>query len=234
MDEEASFEARAVLVPRRVRLSRLALVVPPVLLAALAWAGLNGPHANPATAAVAEPAATDATAVVAPSPSARGSTPAATQGAPAQQPPQVFGLDVHRLDEIQTPRLPRADVMAVAGWYVATTITDCPPLSALYRTNPVPGLRANADEWAYCKRSGVLYASPPDVQDSWSGSAGLPAIAVTFVDGVIAPPELESIGTGATQVVVLGWFVETADGCGSSIGCSRELLVGHVAWTPGA
>src|SRR5438045_368115 len=101
MDEPATFEARAVLAPRRARLSRLALLLPAVLLGAIAWAGLSGPHVKPTTAEVSGPTA----AVIAPSLSAEASpkAPSATPGAPARQPSRVFGLDVHRLDQIKAP-----------------------------------------------------------------------------------------------------------------------------------
>ena len=42
MDEQVAFETRAVLAPRRARLSRLALLVPALALVATAWAGLSG------------------------------------------------------------------------------------------------------------------------------------------------------------------------------------------------
>jgi hypothetical protein len=208
MDEQASFEARAVLAPRRARVARLALLLPVIGLVAIAWAGLSGPRSDKATTDI-----TDPTAVAAPS---------LTVDAP--YPAQVIGLDVQRLDDVQPRGLGRDDVIAVAGWYVATAITDCPPLAAIYREGSLPEVRGDADELAFCVRSGVLFASRPD--------AGVPSVTVTVVVGVVVPPKLEMIGTDATEVVVVGRFVESGDGCGAPAGCRRELLVDHVAWTP--
>jgi hypothetical protein len=141
-------------------------------------------------------------------------------------------LAVQRLDDIRPRRLGRDDVIAVAGWYVATAITDCPPLAAIYREGSLPEVRGDADEWAFCDRFGVLYASRPDLDES-PPSAGLAAVAVTLVVGVVVPPELEVIGADATEVVVVGRFVEPGDGCRVRLGCRRELVVDHVAWTSG-
>lgn len=217
MDEQTSFEARPVLAPRRARRARLALLLPVVALVGIAWAGLNGAPANQATAELPTPTAVDA-------PSVR----------PPELPAQVIGFDVKRLDEVQLQALDRNDVIAVAGWYVPMSITDCPPLAVLFRASAPPEVRGTVDGWAFCQRSGVLYASSPDIQDSWSGSAGLGAVAVTLGRGVMVPPELELIGTHATEVVVLGHFVESGDGCRGPAGCGRELVVDHLAWTPDA
>lgn len=222
MDEQTSFEARAVLAPRRARLARLALLLPVVALVATAWAGFSGARPDQATAVIPDP-----TAVAASSSPVAGSTPASA-------PAQVIGLQVQRLDEVQTRTLGRDDVIAVAGWYVATAITDCPPLAAIYRQGSLPEVRGDADVSAFCDRSGVLYASPPDIQDSWSGVVGLHVVGVTIVVGVIVPPALEIIGSDPTEVVVVGRLVESGDGCGDPANCQRELVVDHVAWTPGA
>jgi len=222
MNEQTSFEARAVLAPRRPRLARLALLLPVVALVAIAWAGFSGARSDQATAGIPDP-----TAVAAPSSTVARSTPALA-------PAQVIGLHVQRLDEVQTRSLGRDDVIAVAGWYVATAITGCPPLAAIYRQGSLPEVRGDADESAFCVRSGVLYASQPDVRDSRSGSAELPEVGVTIVVGVVVPPELEMIGADATEVVVVGRFVASGDGCRVPADCPRELVVDHVAWTPSA
>jgi hypothetical protein len=222
MNEPTGFEARAVLAPRRRRLARLALLLPVVALVAIAAAGFSGARSDQATARIPGP-----TAVAAPSRTVAGSTPAIA-------PAQVIGLHVHRLDEVQMRSLGRDDVVAVVGWYVATAITDCPPIAAIYRQGSLPDVRGDADTAAFCVRTGVLYASQRDVQDRWSGSAGLPAVGVTIVVGVIVPPGLEMIGADATEVVVVGRFVESGAGCPVPAGCPRELVVDHVAWTPRA
>jgi hypothetical protein len=230
MDENADFEARPVLAQRRARRSRLALVIPVVALVAVAWAGSNGARERGATAPTPNPAAIAAGS----QPAERPTTAAVTPGPQLERPTTVVGLDVHRLDEVQPRSLGRDDVVAIVGWYVAKAITDCPPLAAIYRDGSLPDVRGDADTAAFCQRTGVLYASPPDVQDSWSGSGGLGVIGASIVIGVVVPPELEAIGADATEVVVLGRFVPTGDGCGGAGDCATELVVDHVAWALGA
>jgi hypothetical protein len=230
MDENVAFEARAVLAPRRARQSRLALLLPLVALVAVAAAGMSGTRESHATAEPSDPVA-----IAVRSQPVVESTPAGVTRVPQpDRPATAIGLDVHRLDEVQLRGLGRDDVVAVVGWYVATAITDCPPLAAVYRNDSLPDIRGNSDGRAFCKRTGVLYASPPDVQDSWSGSGGLGVVGATIVVGVVVPPELEMIGADATEVVVVGRFVETSDGCGVAGGCAPELVVDHVAWALGA
>lgn len=216
MDEQASFEARAVLAPRRARIARLALLVPVVALVAIVWAGVSGDRSGNATAeATAELA--DPTAVAAPMPT---------------HPAQVLGLDVRTLAEVR----PRShdEMVVVAGWYVPTAITDCPPLAAIYRDGSLPWVRGDADEWTFCDRSGVLYASQPDPYENAHANTWITTVPVSIVTGVIVPLELETIGAEATEVVVIGRFVESGDGCRASAACSRELVVDHVAWAAGA
>jgi hypothetical protein len=213
MDERASFEARAVLEPRRARLARLALLVPALALVAIAWAGLSGPRSDPTTAESPIPTA-----------------PAAALATPRPHPPgQVLGLIVHPLDAIRPQGLGRDDVIAIAGWYVTTAITDCPPLAAIYHDGSLPYIRGDADKLAFCVRSGVLYASQPGHNDTVEAAA--PAVAVTLAVGIIVPPGIEVIGADSTEVIVLGRFVESGDECQVPAGCSRRLVVDHVAWT---
>ncbi|MEO8274302.1 MAG: hypothetical protein ABI620_09570 [Chloroflexota bacterium] len=224
MDEHASFETRAVLAPRRARVARLALLLPVVGLAAIVWAGISGPRTEPATA-INRP---EATRVAEASP-----TPAATRAAEVRFPTELLGLPVRRLEEVTPHERSRDDVLAVAGWYVPKAITNCPPLPALYRAGALPYLRGDTDTWAFCMRSGVLYTSRPNLDAR--ENPGLSAVPVTAVVGVVMPLELETIGADATQVVVIGRFVESGEGCHiPSSGCRRELLVDHVAWTPAA
>jgi hypothetical protein len=220
MREPTSFEARAVIAPRHARLARLALLLPAVALVAIAWTGFSGASSHPA------PTAPPAVAVVAPSSTVARSTPVLL-------PAEVIGIHVQRLDEVRTGSVSRDDIIAVAGWYVTTAITDCPPIAAIYRLGALPYVRGDADKLAFCVRSGVLYASPPDVQDSWSGS-GLPAVGVSIVVGVIVPLELEMIGADATEVVVIGRLVPSGAGCPAGADCTRELVVDHVAWSASA
>jgi len=204
-------------------------MIPMVALVVAAWAGTTGPRGTHATAQIPDPAA-----IAAGSPRAQQPTTAVTPAPQLERPATVVGLAVHRLDEVRPRGLGRDEVVALVGWYVAKAITDCPPLAAIYRTASLPDVRGDADGSAFCQRTGVLYASPPDVQDSWSGSGGLGVVGASIVVGVVVPPELEVIGADATEVVVVGRFVETGDGCGVASGCGPELVVDHVAWALGA
>ena len=183
MDERASFETRAVLEPRRARLARLTLLVPAVALVAIAWAGLSGPRSGPATAAIPGPTA----------------SPVAT--AAPRPPAKVLGLSVQRLGAVEPLGLGRDDVIAIAGWYVATAITDCPPLAAIYRDGSLPEMRPDLDSWAFCVRSGVLYDAQPETDAQ--ADARSSSVAATLVIGVVAPAALEVVGAPATEVVVL-------------------------------
>ena len=222
MDERASFEARAVLEPRRARLARLALLVPAIALVAIAWAGLSGPRPDHATAVITAPAAPSV-------------APAASTVAPVAQRPQlptkVVGLSVRRLDEIPSAGLGRDEEFAIAGWYHATAVTDCPPLAAIYRDGSLPDVRGDADSLAFCVRSGVLYAAPSGLDQR--ANTDVTSVPVTVVIGVIVPLQLEVIGGESRQVVVLGRFVEPGAACATTVltACRRELLVDHIAWT---
>jgi len=237
MDEQAQFEARAVLAPMGGRRTRLAVLVPLVALVVTAWAGLSGPRSEPVTVAASTAVA------IAPPLAAEGATPVVSDAPPSQVPERVIGFEVHRLADLRPERLGRDELVAIAGWYIATSITDCPPLAAIYLKDSVPGVRGEADSWAWCDRFGVFYASRPDLrervptnnlEDNRSKSAGLPAFATTLVHGVVVPPNLEIVGGDATEVVVVGRFVDSGDGCGVAAGCRGELLVDYVAWTPSA
>ena len=205
MGEQASFEARAVLPPRRARLARLALLLPVVALVAAAWLGVSGARPDELTAEIADP-----TAVATPSPR-------------PQVPAEVLGLDVKRLDEVEHLDIRRDELVVVTGWYVATAITNCPRLAAIYREGSLPEVRGDADELVFCERFGVLYPSRPDVEERW------PWVPVRLVVGVIVPPWLESIGADATEVVFIGRLVEARAGCRAPSLC-RELVVDHLAW----
>jgi hypothetical protein len=231
MDEEATFEARAVLAPRRTRLTRVALVVPVVVLVAIVGAGVMGGRSHHLTAEISN------------RPVAMHPTQAVDEPV-GEIPTQVLGLDVHRLDDVHPQELGRDDIVVLSGWYVATAITNCPPLPAIYRDGALPYLRGDADTLVFCERSGVLYASRPDVDprlptnnlndDNRSNNGGLPSVAATLIVGIIVPQELELIRDVATEVVVIGRFVGFGGGCRVTTDSCDELLVDHVAWTPGA
>jgi hypothetical protein len=238
VDEQATFAPRSVLGRKRTGWNRLAVVVPALALAAIVWIGITGQRQGNDTAAGAVAAQASAAADLA-SPADR--EPSLEPAIPDQ----VLGIEIHRLDEIETRGLDPHTVVGVAGWYVATAITDCPPLAAIYRDGALPEVRrdiAVVDSWAFCERSGVLYASRPDLEerlptnnleDNRSKSAGLPAVAASLVIGVVAPPGFEVIGATATPVVVLGHFVDTSRDCASPALCRRELVVDYVGWAAG-
>ena len=223
MSEPTSFEARAVIAPRRPRQARLALLVPAIALVSFAWAGWSGARSDQATAERSQAAFP-----------ARSSTAGPSE--PAVVPVLAVGLHVQRLDQVDTESaaLEKDVAIAVSGWYVATAITDCPPLAAIYRLGALPYFRGDTDKAAYCVRHGVLYVAEPDIRDSSSRGSGLLAVPVTIAVGVIAPLEIEQIGAAATQVVVVGQFVQSGARCELAADCARELVVDHVAWTPGA
>ncbi|MEZ0239991.1 MAG: hypothetical protein ACAH65_04265 [Chloroflexota bacterium] len=213
MAEQATFETRAVLGPQRAGLARLTLLLPAAALVAIVWAGLSGARPDRATAEIPDPAAA-AVATAVPRP---------------QAPAKVLGLSVHRLDEVEPYRLGRDDVIAVVGWYVATAITDCPPLAAFFRDGALPEVRPDIDSWAFCDRSGVLYASQPGPEVQ--AAAGVSAVAATLAIGVVAPPGFEVVGAAPKEVVVIGRFVPSGDPCYVPFGCGREFVVDHVGWT---
>lgn len=239
MDEQASFEPQAVLAGPRAGWNRLAVVVPAIALAAIAWAGASGARSDQTVAGVPDAAA------AAPSIGGNAYPPSGAVRAP-RYPAQVIGFDVKRLDDVQAHGLGRDAPIAIAGWYVATAITDCPPLAAFYRAGSLPEVRrdiAAVDSWAFCDRSGVLYASRPaldgrmptdDLDNNQPAVLGLPAVAVKMTTGVVVPPQLEMIGAAATPVVVVAHFVPSGGGpwCGSS-GCAQELVVDYLAWAAG-
>lgn len=227
MDEQG-FEARAVLTPRRRRLSRALLLVPAVVLVALAVAGIAGPHPREPSANL--PAPTGATVSIAPRPV-------------PQRPATALGLAVHWVDELRPLETDPAQELAVAGWYTTTAITGCPALAAIYRDGALPYLRGDADKLAFCVRSGVLYAAEPipgvpaPTSAPREGPAADPTmsvLAVTVAIGVVMPPEIEVVGADSMEVVVLGRFVPRQAGCLFLRGCGRDFIVDHIAWTPAA
>ena len=229
VDEQAGFETRAVLAPRRARRNRLAIIVPALALVAVAWAGLSGSPTDHDVAVATQVASEVGTPSASPSPS----------GDP-QYPPEVLGLPVERLWDVQDRPIARDKVVAIAGWYAATSITDCPPLAAIYRAGSLPEIRGG-DPLAYCERHGVLYAARPDLprrlsanspDDNPAANAGVPGVATSLIVGVVVPPELERIGWDATPVVVVAHFTP-AQGCRGPR-CTQQLLIDYLGWAPTA
>jgi hypothetical protein len=226
MDEQAAFEPRAVLAPSRARRSRLVLLVPAIALMSVALAGFIGQRTTETTAVVSSTAAPSG-------PAATGAPgPAVVPTQAPQRPATALGLAVHRLDDVRPGVHDPDQVVAIAGWYVATATTDCPPLLAKFRNGSASSTRGQADALAYCDRAGLLYGShePPDGR-VFSSIPGEP-IDVTVVIGVVMPPELELIGAAPTEVIVLGRFHESSYGCGIRPECRQVLVVDYIAWTP--
>jgi hypothetical protein len=230
MEQQASFEARAVLPPRRARRTRLVLLLPAAALALTAWAGLGSPPAQEATNDVDQPAAIAQPSLLGDVPVSSSATPTARPNRPSQ----VFGLAVRRLDDVRFAGVGRDEIVVLTGWYVPTAITDCPRLPAIYREAALPNLRGDVDTLAFCVRSGFLSVARPDLREFRFDPAGRQAIPATLVIGVIAPLRIETVGTEPTEVVVLGRLVERGAGCRPAGSCGRELLIDHVAWTGGA
>jgi len=237
MDEQASFEPRSVLGSRRGRWNRLRVIVPALALASIAWIGISGQHQGGDIATGEKAAKASSTAAVALPADVQASTEVAI-------PTQALGLAVHRLDSVQPEHLERGAVIAIAGWYVATAIADCPPLDAFYRAGALPEVRgdiAAVDTWAFCERTGVLYAAQPvpdgrlptdDLDNNTPAAFGLPAVATSMVIGVVAPPQLETIGGAPTPVVVIGHFA-AGPNCPDRPACKPQLVVDYLPWAGG-
>ena len=227
MDEQARFEPRSVLGPRRSGRSRIGLAVLAVVLVGTAWAGLSGAPPNQSTAGVETSGAPLA--------------PITERPTDPQGPGRVLGLEVMPLGQVEPRQLGRDDVVALSGWYVATAVTSCPPLAKIYQEASLPQIRA-ADWREFCNRSGVLFAAQPhltgdqptgSVEGTPSGNAGVSVVSAWLAIGIVVPPELEVVDLDSTAVVVVGRFVESADACPVVQGCPRELMIDRVAWTAG-
>lgn len=229
MEEQASFETRAVIVPRRGGWNRLLIVVPALVLVGVVWAGAVG-RQSPLESA----AATSAVAAVAlPSPSA------ASRGNPIF-PVDALGLQVRRLNEVDPNALRANQIVAIAGWYETTAITGCPKLTDLFRRQAGAEANVSIDSSSYCDRFGVLYARDPldtrpmlyDVSGG-STNVGLDKVDATLVQGVVMPLSLQQVSGAAVAVVVLAHFTPAfvpAGTCVVPLVCPLHLVVDHVTW----
>ncbi len=237
MEEQASFEPRAVLAPRRAGSNRVAVIVPALALAATAWAGLSGPRAASDVAnlqrepsVAAPPTATAPAPTVAPAPGG------------ARYPTAVLGLDVRTLLDLDP--VARADaVVAVAGWYMPSSKSNCPPTTDVAPRAYVAELGVVADRETFCARFGQLFpAAPlayggPSDQTIWQAvrrTNGLTTIAVAMTPGVVVP-EAISVGGAfvAAPVVLVGRIVDPGSMCAAHVGCPPELAVDRVVWAAG-
>jgi hypothetical protein len=238
MDEQASFETKAVLTRRRARWNRLLVVVPVLAFGLTAWAGVSGPRSDGDQAADERATAAHAasTALVA--------IPSLAQDQPTGPgfPSQVLGLAVRPLDDIP-PQGDRGDAaIAVAGWYVATAMTACPSDSDIVRPGAIADLGVDADPRTFCARVGVLYATRPeaddgspanDAKDGAGPTAALASVQATLTPGMVVPAELETVANPATPVVFIGRLVDGSAVCYEPWGCPAALLVDRVVWAAG-
>jgi hypothetical protein len=232
MDEPATFEARAVLAPRRARRAHLLLALPVVALVAVAGTGLTAHHDDRSTADARTAASAAADAAGPPVVAAMHPTGLSPSAAPESAfPTEVIGLGVQRLGAVLPLSLHADDVVVIAGWYVATSVGDCPRVTIAQPDRPLAAFEHVPDPEAYCDRSGVLFDSRPSDTGPF-GSSGFPVITTSLVHGVEVPAALEVVGAEPQQVVVVGRLVLGVNGCERVDGCSRQLLVDHVAWTP--
>lgn len=227
MDEQASFEPKAVLAARRP--GWLVAIVPALALAAIAWVGLTGPGSS------AESATQPSNAPVA----VASSAPAASvpRIAPRRDdsgfPPTVLGLDVQALDDLQRYP-PRDDVtIALAGWYAAASASACPAATDLQAPGFIAELGVDARAATFCQRSGRLFASSPEA--GTQGGVTDPAMTVVMTPGVVLPPALDDIGGDATRVVFVG-RLELERRCVTCLrqaGFVWQLHVDRVVWAAG-
>ena len=225
-DGEAAFETRAVLRPGRGRGWRFIVAAPAIGLLGIALVGLLGHRSGTLTAG--QPADRSPALASAPIPRSSDSAP--------RYPTEVLGLTVRNLGDVQLAGLDRNQVVAVAGWYVTLAITRCPPLAATF-AQPSAGVEPGFDPFAYCERSGVLYATPPDPPGT-PGAINHPAgvgpesVDASVVRGVVLPGALQLVNAAPTPVVVLGRFVETSSACMLVGACPSELVVDYLGWPP--
>ena len=227
MDEQASFEPRAVLGPRRGGTSRLTVIVPALALAATAWAGLSGPRAS-SDVANAPPQT-----VVAAAPSDGGPAPtAAPAPAATGYPLTVLGLQVRRLLDLDAAAR-RDAVLAVEGWYFPGAVSRCPSTTDVAPPAYVAELGVVADPDTFCERSGLLLISPPFAhgppsdQTIWQAvrrTSGITSLAVTMTPGVPVPAALTGAEAAAgVQAVLVGRMVDAG-----------SMVVDRVVWAAGS
>jgi len=241
MDEQASFETQAVLPPRRASRSRLAVLIPAMAFAIVAWAGLSG-RGSSAAVADGQPSASTAStgqAVRAP--------PLVAAPGPAIAiplwPEQVLGIDVRTVRDITSTDLADQQVIAVAGWYEAGTIKACPLQPDVEHPRDVLELGVVSDTETFCARSGLLFAASPEAgtggnatyrsENSFKNTQ-LPALSVAMRPGIALPAELTDAGEEAVPAVLIGRLGWPFEGCARFVTrCRQALLVDRVIWVAG-
>ena len=225
MDEQTTFEPKAVLAPRRAGWNRVAILVPALALAATSWVGFSGQRSS------AESAAKPSDAPIVAASNAPVVGPPVRPPGPVEPgyPARVLGLDVQALDDLQ--RYPPRDdlTIAIAGWYAAGSVSACPAPTDLEQPGFVAELGVDARVGTFCRRSGLLFASSP------ANVTALPALTVVMTPGIVLPPALDDIRGGATQVVLIGRLADERQclTCMPAAGFVWQLHVDRVVWAAG-
>jgi hypothetical protein len=232
MDEQASFEPRPVLEPRRSRLSRLAVLVPAIGLIGAVWFGTSGPQSGSPT-----PSGDDKAVAHKSQANAIEQVP---QHAPEAYPTTVLGIEVRTLVDLDQAGADNRPVIAVAGWYVAWPSLGCPTSSGVERPGLVAELGVDADIRTFCDRSGVLVSTPNPAgstnvggaNDHPYGSEAAPALPVSLTPGVVVPPEVAAPDAAPSEVILVGRLEEPGQRTFQAT-TARQLVVDRVAWADG-
>jgi len=227
VDEQASFEPKAVLATRRAGWP--VAIVPALALAATAWLGLSG--ANSSRPGPAHPS--DAPVAVASVAPGAGVPKYPPHRADSGYPSTVLGLDVQAIDDLR--RYPPRDdlTIAIAGWYVAASASACPVSNDLEQLGFATQLGVDARVSTFCRRSGLLLASSPGaVAQRGAVDAAMP---VVVTPGIVLPPALDDIGGDATRAVLVGRLGANRAclRCPLEAGLPWRLHVDRVAWAAG-
>ena len=225
MDEQASFEPRAVLAPRRAGWNRVAIAVPVMALIGAIWGGLSGPNSAATTADTHHEVT-----VAGPSDALQ---PTQASRPVAAYPSRVLGIEVRTLADLDSSSVDGDVMVAVAGWYVARPMLGCPASSGIDLPDFVAELGVDADVCSFWDRSGLLVATPNPAGSGNVGGAndhpyGLQAtlaVPVVLTPGVVVPPVLSDSGTVTALVILVGRLREPGSG--------RELVVDRVVWAAG-
>jgi len=235
MDEQATFEPKAVLAGRRTGWNRLAVLAPIVALIGAVWIGTSGPRSDSSTAnaRTAEPTAEAGTAAGSGDP-----LPAVRQL--EAYPATVLGIEVRTLADVHAPTGHGDAVIAVVGWYVAWPSLGCPTRSVIDMPGFVAELGADADIRTFCDRSGVLVSTPNPAgsmnvggaNDHPYGMGAAPALPVILTPGVVVPPELMTPDAAPVQVILIGRVVQPG-GQTFQATTAPQLVVDRVVWANG-
>jgi hypothetical protein len=233
MDEQASFEPRAVLAPRRAGWSRLAVLVPAIGLVGAVWFGTSGPQSDSPT-----PSGDDKR--VAHESQAEVAIEQVPQRAPEAYPTTVLGIEVRTLADLDQVGVHDRPVIAVAGWYVAWPSLGCPTSSGVDQPGLVAELGVDADIRTFCDRSGVLVPTPNPAgstnvggaNDHPYGSGAAPALPVFLTPGAVVPPEVAAPDAAPTEVILVGRLEEPGQRTFQAT-TARRLVVDRVVWADG-